>query len=80
MAVFLSVSASVHSRTYGPTDGRTDTPSYRDAWTHLKMENNLLLRGLTIKKSWAPRKGNQRQGGREEIKDFSTIYAPESPF
>ena len=22
---------------YGPTEQRTDTPSYRDAWTHLKM-------------------------------------------
>ena len=21
---------------YGPTDGHTDRPSYRDAWTHLK--------------------------------------------
>ena len=21
-----------------PTDGRTDEPSYRDAWTHVKME------------------------------------------
>ena len=24
--------------TDGPTDGRTDIPSYRDAWTHLKKE------------------------------------------
>ena len=25
----------------GPTDGpRTDRPSYRDAWTHLKMKND----------------------------------------
>ena len=23
-------------RTDGPTDGRTDTTSYRDAWSHLK--------------------------------------------
>ena len=25
-------------RTDGPTDGRTDIPSYRDAWTHLKKD------------------------------------------
>ena len=26
-------------RTNGPTDGRTDKASYRDAWTHLKTRN-----------------------------------------
>ena len=29
--------ALFNSITDGPTDGRTDTPSYRDARTHLKM-------------------------------------------
>ena len=36
-------------RTDGPTDGRTDTPSYRDARTHLKrmdkLENFLSMKG-----------------------------------
>ena len=26
----------------GPTEGRTDRPFYRDAWTHLKSESNCL--------------------------------------
>ena len=29
-------------RTDGPTDRRTDTPAYRDAWTHLKNELKML--------------------------------------
>ena len=29
--------------TYGPTDRRMDTPSYRDAWTHLKMYLKMLM-------------------------------------
>ena len=33
----LPISAILKKReTDGPTDGRTDRPSYRDAWTYLK--------------------------------------------
>ena len=38
--IFLSLNQfrlDHHGRTNGPTDGRTDKASYRDAWTHLKI-------------------------------------------
>ena len=33
---FLQLKKTHYGRTDGPTNGRTDRPSYRDAWTHLK--------------------------------------------
>ena len=36
-------------RTDGPTDGRTDTPSYRDARTHLKIYAITPLRTVSLK-------------------------------
>ena len=35
-------------RTDRPTDGRTDTTSYRDARTHLKIQRGLSSRGLVV--------------------------------
>ena len=32
----LLISSESERKRYGPTERRTDTPSYRDAWTHLK--------------------------------------------
>ena len=37
-----------YGRTDGPTDGRTDTPSYRDARTHLKTKWNELEMNTVI--------------------------------
>ena len=34
---FFSNKRLVLTRRYGPTDGRTDTPSYRDATAYLKI-------------------------------------------
>ena len=36
----LSCCLGTDPRTHEPTDGRTDRPSYRDAWTHPKMDMN----------------------------------------
>ena len=43
---FSPVIGSLKKTRSGRTDGRTDRPSYRDAWTHLK---TMLIRTLRLK-------------------------------
>ena len=40
---FPQLKKNARRTTDGPTDGRTDRPSYRDAWTHLKIVLKLFL-------------------------------------
>ena len=42
LRVFWSEQADIERMRYGPTDLRTDTPSYRDARTHLIMIGDCL--------------------------------------
>ena len=44
-AVFVTFYKSI---TDGPTDGWTDTASYRDARTHLKMMRGWFVSGITL--------------------------------
>ena len=47
LVLHYAIFSDFHERvTGGPTDRRTDTPSYRDARTHLKRDGRLRVRSL----------------------------------
>ena len=58
------VSQASERRRYGPTDGRTDRPSYRDARTHLKNK-----RETNNQKNKAKGAKNQEMKERKKVGD-----------
>ena len=72
MGYFL-ISSEIYGSTDQPTDGRTDTPSYRDVWTDLKIFDNKSQNKNCHKKNTEPNKNKTNQKIENSTEDMFTL-------